>query len=164
MTIKFDHFLGKFPEIELPVTLSEDTHLDFSKENDPLPGQMIAEFIGKYEAAVPDEDLTEYIACLRLPTEKREYKAIVYWRASLLSYDYVLATYNPKTGVMIDKKAIAGTKIVGDNIKRIVAIINEDFTIHVVEGMESETGAFDPDASKARRFELFDSGRIEQDY
>ena len=30
MTIKFEHFLSKFPKVDLPVVLSEDSHHDFS--------------------------------------------------------------------------------------------------------------------------------------
>ena len=164
MTIKFDHFLKKFPIVELPVTLRDDSHHDFSNENDPMPPPMIAEYITHYETTLPDDDLTEYIACFQLPVENKPYKAIVYWKATLLNYDYVLATYDAKLGIMIDKKAIAGTKIVGQAVKRILAFIKEDFSIQIAEGIEETGKEYVADSTKTHRFEILDNGRIEQDY
>ena len=163
MSVKFEHFLSKFPEVELPITLSDDVHHDFSKENDPLQPLMIEEYITRYEATEPDE-MTEYVACFQMPIEKKDFKAVVYWKAGLLNYDYVLATYNPQTGVMIDKRAIAGTKVVGNAVKRIVAFVKEDFTIHVAEGVEDSALSYNADSTKVRRFEMLENGRIEQDY
>ena len=154
MKIKLSHFLEKFPKIELPVTLSEESHHGFSKENDPLPAEMILEYITHYEASEPDE-FTEYIACFQLPLEKKTYSAVIYWKAGLLNYDYVLATYDKKIGSMIDKRAIAGTRVVGNNIKLAVAIIKEDMSIHIAEGVE-EGADYDADSAgyAGRRAEL----------
>ena len=162
MAITFEHFLNKFPKVELPVTLRDDSHHDFSTHNEPLSDVLIQQFIRHYEATDPD-DLTEYIACFQLPIEKKDFKAIVYWKAGLLNYDYVLATYDKK-GIMIDKKAIAGTKVVGNAVKLIVAFIKEDLSINIVEGLESQGESYDADTSKVRRFEILENGRIEQDY
>lgn len=162
MKIKLKHFLDKFPEVELPVTLRDDSHHDFAQTNDPLPAEMIQEYIVHYEATEPDE-LTEYIACFQLPIEKKDFKAVVYWKAGLLNYDYVLATYDIKIGSMIDKRAIAGTKVVGNSVKLIIALIKEDLSIHIAEGVE-QGAEYDADSTKIRRFEILDNGRIEQDY
>jgi hypothetical protein len=163
MTIKIDNFIKKFPKIELPIILSEEAHHEFSKENDPLNAPMIDEYIAKYEATVPD-DFTEYIPCFSLPLSNKHFAAIVYWKASLLTYDYVLATYDIKLGVMVDKRAISGTKVVDNAVKRSVAIIKEDLSIDVAEGV-SETGLeYTAENSKAKRFSILDTGHIEQDY
>ncbi len=162
MSVKFQHFLDTFPEIELPVTLSDDTHHDFSKENLPLPPAMIEQYITHYEASEPDE-FTEYIACFRVEPVDKDFKLVVYWKAGLLNYDYVLATFD-KGGKMLDKKAIAGTKVIKEDIKRTIAVIKEDLTIQVVEGVEQKGAIFDPEATKTRRFEVLSSGMIEQDY
>ena len=164
MKVEFDNYLKRFPQLELPITFSEDTHHDFSNENDPLQVEMIAEYITRYEATEIDDDITEYVACFQLPLEKKDYAAVVYWKATLLNYDYVLATYDPKLGTMIDKKAIAGTKIVGNAVKRIVAIINEDLTIHAAEGIAESESGYNADASKIRRYQILDNGQIEQEY
>lgn len=163
MTIKFEHFLSKFPKVDLPVVLSEDSHHDFSKENEPLPPLMVEQFITQYETTVQD-DLTEYIACFQLPIDKKGFKAIIYWKAGLLNYDYVLAIYDEKTGVMVDKKAIAGTKVINNAVKRIVAFLKEDFTIHSAEGVEESGKEYVADSTKVKRYEILDNGRIEQDY
>jgi hypothetical protein len=163
MTIKIDNFIGKFPKVDLPVILSEDAHHEFSKENDPLNTPMIDVFIAKYEANEPD-DFTEYIPCFSLPLSNKPFAAIVYWKAGLLTYDYVLATYDMKSGVMLDKRAISGTKVVDNAVKRSVAIIKEDLSIDVAEGV-SETGVeYTAETSKAKRFSILDTGHIEQDY
>ena len=157
-TIKFKQFLSVFPEIPLPVTLSEETHFDFSLQNDPLSDALIEEFIGRYEA-VERDDLTEYVACFQLKGE-HGYRAIVYWKASLLQYDYVLATYNG-LGAMIDKRSIAGTKVKDGLIARTVATINESGTILKAEGAASLSGSFDPNATKYEKLEINEEGFIE---
>ena len=159
---KFDTFVQKFPEIEPPVTLRDDSHHDF-EQNSPLSDEMIADFIARYEATVVD-DFTEYMACFSLPkAPKQEYQALIYWKAGLLQYDYVLVTYS-SDGNMIDKKAIAGTKVTGDAVQHTLAIIDEKMAIFVAEGAATEGDDYDPNATKARRYEILPNGRIEQDY
>ena len=160
---KFDSFVGKFPEIALPITIREDAHHDF-EHNSPLSDEMIASFISRYEATVVDE-FTEYVACFSIPkVPKQAYQALVYWKAALLQYDYVLATYS-SDGNMIDKKAIAGTKVMmGDEVLHTLATIDEKLTIFVAMGAITEGGEYDPNATKTHRFEILENGRIEQDY
>ena len=172
MKVDFKNFLDRFPKIELPVTLRDDSHHDF-EQNDPLQAQMITDFVAHYEAVEPDE-FTEYIACFQLPQtrqlageeqpKKTTFHAVMYFKASLLQYDFVLATYSP-TGVMIDKKAIAGMKVVGDKVRQTVATIDEKFSIFTAEGAITEGDEFyDANATKPRRFEILEDGRLEQEY
>ena len=159
---KFVNFLTKFPEVPLPITLRDDSHHDF-EQNTPLSDEMIANFISRYEIAHTDE-FTEYIACLSLPkAAKQPYQAVVYWKAALMQYDYVLATYS-LDGNMIDKKAIAGTKVVDQAVQHTLATIDEKNVIFVAEGAATEGGQYDPNVTKTRRFEILENGRIEQDY
>ncbi len=65
LKVSFEHFLEKFPEIALPVTLTAESHHHFDKYNDPLHLLMIEQFIVPYEEDDPD-DMTEYMACFRL--------------------------------------------------------------------------------------------------
>jgi hypothetical protein len=159
--VKFEHFAAKFPEVDLPLTLRDDSHHDFSKENDPLSPEMIEDYIARYEAVEPDE-FTEYIACFKLKGLK-DIIALVYWKAGLLSYDYVLVIYD-KTGRMLDKKAIAGMKVDGNKVKRTIATIDENHAIFIAEGTEVAGIDYEADTSKVRRFEILESGKIEQDY
>lgn len=162
MKSNFEQFLAKFPEIELPITFTEDTHLDFSKENDPITAQETADFIEKYEATAPD-DMTEYVACMRLVKRdpKQPFVAIVYWRAGLLNYDYVLATYNPQTGKMLDKKAIAGTRVENGNVTLKVATITERYAVLSSEGAAVQGTEFIADSAKMSRLEVLENGIIE---
>ncbi len=159
---KFDTFVKKFPEIEPPVTLRDDSHHDF-EQNSPLSDEMIADFIARYEVTVVD-DFTEYVACFSIPKAlKQEYQALIYWKAALMQYDYVLATYS-LDGNMIDKKAIAGTKVIGSAVQHTLATIDEKMAIFVAEGAATEGEDYDPNVTKARRYEILPNGRIEQDY
>jgi hypothetical protein len=161
MKIPFPEFLKRFPEVQPPVTLRDDTNRDF-EANDPLSLAMIDEYIGFYEPTQAD-DMTEYMAGFSLPKQEN-YQAVVYWRAALLNYDYVLATYNSKTGKMIDKKSIAGTKVVGDQLRHTVATIDETNAIFIAEGTNTEGGDYEANSTTAKRFQILESGLIEQEY
>lgn len=157
--VKFDHFLKKFPEIDLPATLGETTHHQFSLQNEPLNQVMIDQYIALYDPIEPDE-FTEYIACFRFPKTK-EFYALVFWRAGLMDYRYVLATYN-KRGEMIQQRVIAGSFSDGKKIIQSVANISEDWTIGVATGhSDAITGAFDPLENKTLYLELMPDGSIE---
>jgi hypothetical protein len=159
MKINFDFFLEKFPEATLPVLLSEGAHHDFAQENDPLPLAAIDQYIARYEAHAPD-DYTEYVPCFRLPASaglEKGIQAVVYWKAGFLNYDYVLATYNAKTGMMLDKKAIAGTKVNGNEVKQIVATIDTKRIIYVAESSIGTAA----DDTRLRQLELLENGMIE---
>ena len=160
MKVDFTNYLGRFPEIELPVTLRDDSNHDF-EANPPLQDDMIEQYITHYEAVEVD-DFTEYMACFQVPKSEK-FQALVYWKAALMNYDFVISTYG-KDGNMIDKKAIAGIKVVGQNISRSIATIHEDLAISIAEGIELSNGDFDPDTTKARRFQILDNGLIEQEY
>jgi hypothetical protein len=160
MKINFTNYLGRFPEIELPITLRDDSNHDF-EANPPLQSEMIEQYITRYEAVEMDE-FTEYLACFSLPANEK-FQAIVYWKAGLLNYDFVVATHS-KDGNMIDKKAIAGIKVVGQDITRSIATINEDLSINIAEGVEINGSEFNADTTKARRFQIQENGLIEQEY
>jgi hypothetical protein len=149
MTINFSNFLSRFPEVEPPITLRDDSNHDF-EANPPLQDEMIEQYITRYEAVELD-DFTEYMACFSLP-KREKFQALVYWKAALLNYDFVIATFG-KEGNMIDKKAIAGIKVVGQDIARSIA-----------EGVEVNGGDFNADTTKARRFQIAENGLIEQEY
>lgn len=157
--ISFKHFLEKFPKIKLPVTLSDDSHHDFSKHNPPLPVQMIEQFLIPLEQGEVDE-FTEYIPCFRLPkTEK--FHAIVYWKAALLNYEYILLTFDKK-GVVLDKQIIAGTKTKDNALIRSVATIDEDWIIYMAGGVAPTNDETNYDAASTHtiNLELLADGKI----
>ena len=153
--VRFEYFLEKFPEIELPVTLTDDSAMEFSQKNDPLPPQMIRQFIGNAD----DDEFTEYIACMRIP-KTYDFHAIIYWKAALMHYQYVLATYTKK-GELIDKSVIAGTYSDGKSLTKSVATIEEDWIIYIVSGQAAaDAPTYDASTSNAFNLELLATGKI----
>ncbi len=154
LNVSFEYFLEKFPEIELPITLSDDSAIEFSKQNNPLPAPMIAQFIDAEQ-----DEFTEYIACVRIPNTF-DFHAIIYWKATLMSYQYVLATYTKK-GILIDKAVIAGTYSDGKSLTKSVATIEEDWIIYIVSGQTAaDAPTYDPSTSNAFDLELLATGEI----
>lgn len=154
----FDHFLSFFPEIELPVTLADESHHHFSAHNEPIPQELIGQFLIPYEEDHDDEH-TEYIACLRIP-QTYQFHAIVYWKAGLLSYQYFLATFTEQ-GELIQKRAIAGTYAGDEKMTQSVATIDDDWIIYVVSGqLEANESNYQASSSTAYKMELLPEGQI----
>ena len=98
--MSYQHFIQKFPATKLPITLTEESARIFSTENEPLPHKLINEYILPYDEDY--DDLTEYVPCMQLEGLKN-FDAIIYWKASLMNYQYVLMTFE-KGGKAIHKK------------------------------------------------------------
>ncbi len=155
----FTAFLEKFPLIDLPVTLGEDTHHEFSKKNDPLAPALVDQFIAPLEEEAIDE-FTEFLACFRIP-DTHDFHALVYWRASLLNYRYTLATYDKK-GRVIDKRVIAGTFSDKQVLITSVATLEPEWEIFIASG-QAEAGRkskYDASSSTAQKLELLPEGKI----
>lgn len=156
----FSSILAYFPEIELPVTLTDRDFHSFSANNDPLPGAVVEHFFIPMEDEEVEDAFTEYVPCFSLPgTEAFGFSAIVYWKASLLNYTYFLATFS-KEGALIDRKELAGTFSREGLLKQSVATIESDWMIYVVEGVQEGDQSFVPESSKAFQLELLVDGRI----
>lgn len=155
----FEAFIGSFPPVSLPFTLGEDTHLLFSKENDPIAGAIVAEYILPLEGQEETDEVTEYIACFSLPTPKA-YHAIVYWKAELLNYAYKLVTFDTR-GNLIDNKVIAGTTFDGTELTQTMVMIKEDLMLYMVSGQSQiELDNYNAATSTANRFQLSETGKI----
>lgn len=157
--IRFSHYLNYFPELELPITLGEETHHAFSQKNDPLPALAIQQFILPLEKEEEEEDLIEYIPCFKI-AKTDGFHAIVYWKAGLLNYQYTLVTYEPK-GELIDTRVIAGTFSDGKSMTNSVATIEEDLMIYVVTGHSvNAEEVYDAGASTTIDLEILPDGSI----
>jgi hypothetical protein len=154
----FKIFLEFFPEVELPVTLGEFTHLEFEKENEILPVSVIKTFLEPIQEVESDEH-TEYIPGFRIKDTFGFY-ALVYWKASLMGYHYILSTFT-QNGEFIDQRVLAGTLFDGRDIFESVATIGTDWEIVIVSGKKSsESGFYDPAGSTTIRLELLPEGAI----
>jgi hypothetical protein len=152
----FVDFVGKFPPVTMPVTLSYDDHHTFSTENEPLPETMIEQFILPFDNK-PADEFTEFVPCFAIDCEEK-FVALVWWRAGLLIYEYFLATYSEK-GEIIDQKVIAFTRVNGNKVRRAVATIDSDLGIQIIEGT-SENDIYDAGSSKTVLMEVMPNGMI----
>jgi hypothetical protein len=147
-----------FPPIELPITLTSEVHHLFSKENKILPEALIRSFLSEAEQ---EDEFTEYIACFSLPAAEH-YQPIVFWKASLMSYEYILATYQ-FDGLMISNKVIAGTKSDGNTLLKRIATIDEEGLIIIAEGLASlNERHYKADQSHTYQLEVTETGDILQ--
>jgi len=158
--LKFKDFLTKFPLIELPVTLGNDSHHLFSSTNEPLNLLFIENYISLMEGAIEDE-YTEIVPCFTIP-DTFDFHAIVYWKAGLMDYQYIMATFT-KDGVPISRKVIGGTFSDGKNIAQSVSTIDSDWTIHIVTGHSSLGEEYDAAKSTAIEVELLPDGHFSEE-
>lgn len=156
--VSFSNFVERFPEIDLPITLSEEMHMTFSSENPPLQSEMIAQHIMRAEEKEADE-FTEFIPCFRLK-DTHEFVALVYWRADLMNYQYIMATYDSK-GKVLDRQVLGGTHADGNAITQSVATIDADWSIHIVTGQsKTRDKVYEAESSRAFELELLSEGQI----
>ena len=154
----FKSFLKYFSKEKLPITLSDESIRYFDKKNEALNQDVIRQFIKQGDAEVDDE-LTEYVACCKIP-DTTSFHAVIYWKAKMLSYDFVLATYN-KNGVLIDRKVIAGVRSDGRDVHQSVATIDEEWIVTIVAGSQfGEEENYNPIKSQHTSLELMANGEI----
>jgi hypothetical protein len=158
-TVKFSEFASFFPDVELPVILTEDVCHDFMAMNEPLPQIAIEEYIIPHEEEGEVNEYTEYVPCFRIPKTNPKIVGLLYWKASLLTYEYFLITFD-RNGKFIAKRNIAGTKVFGETLVQTVATISENHIIHVVEGYIEARKKMDAAASRFFNFELTGLGEI----
>ncbi|MEZ4964937.1 MAG: hypothetical protein R2791_06820 [Saprospiraceae bacterium] len=155
----FPDFVSRFPPVGMPVTLGEDTHHIFSTENKPLSESLISQFIQPTEETVTDEEFTEYIPCFAID-DTEHFIALVWWKAELMNYEYVLATFTLK-GELIDRQVIAFTRVEDGKVHRAVVTINEEYELIVVEGTSTgEDDFYDPSSARTRHLEIMATGEI----
>lgn len=155
--VSFTTYLKKFPPVELPVTLGEDTHIEFSRTNSPLDPLEIQDYILPIEGE-PDE-FTEFIPCFCLP-DTDEFIAIVYFKAGLMDYQYRIVTYD-KRGEMVGSEVIAGMFSNGTMLAQSFATIDHTWTIHIVSGQgKADAITYDPTESTSKELEIFKDGVI----
>lgn len=146
-----------FPEISPPVTLSEEVAVKFSAINKALPQKMVDEHFARWDDL---DEYTELVPCFQIPVNG-PFEAVVWWRASLLSHEYVLATIAHE-GTLISKKVIAGTVSDGNRVVRSVASIDEDNCVYSAVGESNNANNnYMPQNTVAYRFEILPDGTIQ---
>lgn len=155
----FGNLLEYFPPIELPITLTSDIHHVFLQENKPIPEGLIQKFLRLSEEE--DDAFTEYAACFRLPGNE-QYQAIVFWKASLMTYEYILATFQTN-GRLISSRVIGGTKSDGISLLKRIATVDEEGLILIAEGIGPlDERQYNADQSHTYQLEIAETGDILQ--
>jgi hypothetical protein len=162
---KWLKFYDYFPEIELPITLSEEYSGIFTKYNKPIPEELIDLFILDQKLFFADQEveevtseMVEYVPCFRLP-EQEHFFTVVYWKADLMKYEYIINTFDKK-GQSISKQVIASTSSDGEKIRQIVATIDPDLEIYIMGGDTADINVYNPENSKAFSLEITPTGHI----
>jgi len=156
--IDFSVFLNKFTIVEPTIQLDNDTYNEINAIHEPLPNILVSSFVERLGA---NEDLAEYVPVFRLP-DLNNFICLVFWRAGLLQYDYILATYTQEGG-RIDQKVIASTIYSEEKTIKSIAKFDEEGMITVVEGVEdSRTGDLIAANSKQFYFEILENGSIQK--
>ncbi len=152
-----EQLLQCFPKLEPPLSLSGEAITSFSAKNPPIPAALIEKLFSKWEEM---DEFTEFVPCFQLESYG-DHRIIVYWKGSLLSYEYILMTLTPKAGV-IAKKVIAGTLSNNQTVKESVAVIDEDLNIFTVVGESGSEDVmkYDPKDSSSFKFEILPDGTI----
>lgn len=146
-----------FPEVELPITFSEDLVNTADSVNKVLPAKVIEQFIVPWENSEIDE-FTEFVPVLKLKGPE-EFHALVYWKGGLMQYEYILVTLD-KSGELIARRPIASTLSDGKTVKKSVAQIDEDLIIHIMAGANLANEEYDPNNSQAFNMEILFTGDI----
>lgn len=153
----FEDFLDVFPEIELPATLTDSLHHELERENLPFAQAMLLEFIIPSDAGKKDE-FTEYMPAFRI-TKEKAFVALVYWKASLLCYEYVLVTYNPN-GLMIASEVISKVEAVNGIMSESATIITPEWVVYVAEASHKVQEELDPSKAINYSYEVLPNGEI----
>lgn len=156
LPLELEALLNYFPIISPPLTLSEEVTYKFSSENKPLPQKLIAETFANWDSL---DEYSELIPCCQLKSDG-PYYTIIYWKGSLLTYEYILANID-ETGVLISKRVIAGTISNGITVKTSVASIDENGIIYSMVGEGKDPSKYDPTDSTGYAFEILPDGSID---
>lgn len=158
-TAEFAQFLQFFPSLELPFSLLPDIS-QIQTDMKPLPGVLLDAFIFPFEGDEVDE-YTEYVPYGRIP-DTRDYVALIYWKAGLLQYEFILATYSPE-GYPISHAIVGGIRQDDAGMLHSVAVVHEDLSITIAEGLVSDSSVTggQPVDSQTYRMNLDASGAIQ---
>jgi hypothetical protein len=163
VTVSFGEFLNRFEEVELPISIGTETHMDFSATINPMPVPMIDTFFVETGVINELDEFTEIVPVMKIPATN-DFHAVISWKAGLLDYEYWLMTFD-KSGTLVDKLRIAGTKVMDNLLLHAVVTINEEWEIHVIENgraADDETN-FDPTRSLRYQFQMLEDGFIQEE-
>jgi len=156
-TAQFAEFIEFFPPLELPLSLLPDMS-QIPSDPLPLPGVLQDAYILPFESDEVDE-FTEYVPYGRIAGTK-DYYAMIYWKAGVLRYEFILATYTAE-GEPLSHAIVGGLRYEEEGILHSVAVINEDMSIVIAEGMaQTDEAGMDPEQTQTYQMEILPTGVI----
>ena len=156
-TAQFAEFIEFFPALDLPISLLPDVG-QIPSDPIPLPGILQDTFILPFESDEVDE-FTEYLPFARI-NGLNDYYAMIYWKAGLLRYEYILATYS-KEGEPLSHAIVGGLRYEDEGVLHSVAVIHEDLSITIAEGIaESDDAGMNPDQTQTYQMAISPTGII----
>lgn len=156
--IRIEELLDFFPEVELPVEITEELVMTAETVNKILPASVIEAYIVKWEGTEEFDEFTEFVPILRLPSTD-EFHAVIYWKGGLMRYEYILVTLG-KQGNLISRKPVSSTISDGITVKKSVATIDQDLIIHIMAGENLANERYNPANSQAFNMEIIHTGDI----
>lgn len=156
--VTIDELLGFFPEVELPIEITEDLVIAADSVNKVLPPQIIEAYLVEWERSEEFDEFTEFVPILRI-LETDEFYGLIYWKGGLMRYEYILVTLD-KLGNLITRRPIASTISDGVTVKKSVATIDEDLIIHIMAGENLVNAKYDPANSQAFNMEIMPTGDV----
>ncbi len=133
-TPQFAEFIDYFPLLRTPFSLLPDLQ-QIPSDPIPLPGVLLDAYILPFEGDETDA-YTEYIPYGRI-ADTHDFHALIYWKAGVLRYEFILATYTPE-GNPLSHAIVGGIRYEEEGTIHSVAVIHEDLRIVIAEGMSSE--------------------------
>jgi len=155
--LSFEAFIEFFPEVELPVVLTEESIHSFSALNKPLPISGLIEFLKVEESDI--DEYTEYVPCFRFPISDN-YISIVYWKGGVLSYEYFLLTIDLKSLTIKARKIISGIKANNNILLKSNAVITADYEIEILVNHYEKPTQIYPSKSVKYHVEIMDDGSM----
>ena len=161
--VSFANFLNRFEEVELPISIGTETHLDFSSQNNPLPVAMVDKFLVETGVIEGLDEFTEIVPLMKIPNTD-DFHAVIVWKAGLMEYEYLMLTFD-KMERLIDKRNIAGTKVIDNLLLHAVVSITDQWEIHVVQNGRAadDKDNYDPTKSLRYQFRLLQDGYIQEE-
>ncbi|HJW30074.1 MAG TPA: hypothetical protein VJ508_12620, partial [Saprospiraceae bacterium] len=157
-TAQFAEFIEFFPNLKPPFSLLPDLQ-QIPSDPIPLPGVLQDAYILPFEGDETDE-YTEYIPFCKIEGTKG-YHALIYWKAGVLRYEFILATYSPE-GLPLSHAIIGGMRYEDEGTIHSVAVVDEDIRITIVEGMvDDEKGALQLNQTQSYYMAITPTGEIQ---
>ncbi|TVR75886.1 MAG: hypothetical protein EA409_13995 [Saprospirales bacterium] len=157
--VSFQNLLKRFPVIDLPVTLGENTEREFYTRHEPLPEALIDAFLPVFFPIELRDEFMEFVPCFKLK-DTTGFHALVLWVAGLTVRSYFLVTLNDK-GEELQCRAIGGMSFDEESISRTITRIEEDWMIYTVTSVsEDETDLEARSETISEKIELLPDGSI----